>query len=137
MCYERIQIKCSFEKNFLISYIYNIINTKKFSNGIDIIEKYKTRYLKSSDFNFACGIFYMNLILSNVNLYGEKIHMIEESYLMCLEIGEDPGDTVVGVGIFKAAYNLGVYYETTGNISNARRYYSYLQNMVINLPKIG
>lgn len=123
MCYERINIKYSFEKSFLISYIYNIINTKKFSDGIDIIDKYKTRYLNSSDFNFACGIFYMNLILSNVNLYGGNMHLIEESYLKCLEIGEDLGDTVVGIGSFKAAYNLGVYYETTGNIGNARHYY--------------
>ncbi len=123
MCYEKIHINYSFEKSFIISYIYNIINTKKFSDGIDLIEKYKTRYLNSTDFNFACGIFYMNLILSNVNLYGEMIHFIEESYLRCLDIGEDPGNTVVGVGTFKAAYNLGVYYETTGNISMAKKYY--------------
>ncbi len=65
----------------------------------------------------------MNLILSNVNLYGENMNLIEESYLRCLEIGEDTGDTVVGVGTFKAAYNLGVYYETTGNIIRAKKYY--------------
>ncbi|MEW8992951.1 hypothetical protein [Clostridium sp.] len=65
----------------------------------------------------------MNLILSNVNLYGENMNLIEESYLRCLEIGEDSGNTVFGVGIFKAAYNLGVYYETIGNISKAKQYY--------------
>ena len=31
---------------------------------------------------------------------------------------------VVGCGSFKAAYNLGVFYEVTGNAAKAREYYS-------------
>lgn len=114
----------AYTRNFIVSYIYNSLNIGKFSVGLSIIEKYREMYSNSTDFNFACGIFYMNLILSDVNSYGHHLPLIEKSYLRCLEIGDEMENTVLGLGTFKAAYNLGVYYETTGDIDNALYYYN-------------
>ncbi|WP_346937000.1 glycosyltransferase family 2 protein [Clostridium sp.] len=122
--YKLTKGEYAYTRNFITLYIYNTLNTEKFSVGLSIIEEYREKYFNNTDFNFACGIFYMNLILSDVSSYGQHLYLIEKSYLRCLEIGEDLEDTVVGLGTFKAAYNLGVYYETTGDIDNALYYYN-------------
>ena len=49
---------------------------------------------------------------------------IEASYRRCLEIGEIPEhEGVRGNGSFKAAYNLGVWFEVNGEAQEAFRYY--------------
>ncbi len=122
IAYKDLDIKKAYSRDLIISYINNCSNISNFSDGINIInDNYK--YLKeSSDYNFACGIFYINLILSDVNTYGEYVYLIEKSYLKALEIG-DRDSIVLGVGSYIAAYNLGVFYETTGNIEKAIEYY--------------
>lgn len=122
-CYKNIKFNYSYNKSFINLYINNLVNLNKFDVGVDIINKYYKQYSNDADFNFYCGIFYMNLILSNVVEYGQYLYLIEESYLKCLEIGSTPNEVVKGVGTFKAAYNLGVFYETTGNLEKAKYYY--------------
>ena len=97
---------------------------KKIDDGIKIIENEKNNLKNSADFYFACGIFYMQAVLSDVQKYLNYFLEIENSYLKCLEIGENKNsDGVIGCGSFKASYNLGVFYEVTGNSAKAREYY--------------
>lgn len=123
VAYKNLNRKYIYTKNLVISYIYNLTNIKEYQKALDVINENNKYYVCSSEFNFACGIFYMNLILSDIELYGEYLYLIENSYLRCLEIGELEEDAVVGLGSFKAAYNLGVFYETTGQIEKAKNYY--------------
>ncbi|GAA0085621.1 hypothetical protein UT300007_20600 [Clostridium sp. CTA-7] len=124
-CFKNSEINYAYTKSFVNLYINNLVKINKFSVGLNIIEKYYNKYLNDADFNFNCGIFYMSLILSDVASYGEYLYLIEESYLKCLEIGSKSNEIVQGVGSFKAAYNLGVFYETTGNLSKAKYYYDF------------
>lgn len=112
-----------YNKNLVISYIYSCIEVKNYQKALDIINDYNMFYRNSAEFNFSKGIFYMNLILSNIKAYGEFLYLIEESYLRCLEIGEIEDDTVIGVGSYKPAYNLGVYYESFNKLEKSNYYY--------------
>lgn len=113
-----------YNKNLVISYLYSCIETNNYQKALDIINDYNKLYENSAEFNFAKGIFYINLILSDVKVYGEFLYLIEDSYLRCLNIGEIEDDSVVGVGSYKAAYNLGVYYESIGDLGKANHYYN-------------
>lgn len=77
-----------------------------------------------ADFWFVCGLFYMKLVLSDVAKYVHLLPEIEASYLRCLSIGErENQDRVIGTGSFKAAYNLGTWYEVSGQKDKAAYYY--------------
>lgn len=77
-----------------------------------------------SDFCFVCGLFYMKRVLSDVGRYIELLPRIESCYRRCLELGERPElGGVVGTGSFKAAYNLGAWYEVSGQKDLAIQYY--------------
>ena len=66
----------------------------------------------------------MKRVLSNVERYISLLPNIEQSYLKCLSIGEHPElGGVVGTGSFKAAYNLGAWYEVSGQMELAAKYY--------------
>ncbi len=76
------------------------------------------------DFCFVCGLFYMKRVLSDVERYMDLLPNIEKCYLKCLRLGERPElGGVVGTGSFKAAYNLGAWYEVSGQTEFARKYY--------------
>lgn len=108
----------------VVDYVYNIINIGEFEEGLKIIVQEKERYSDSPDFNFACGHFYRELVLSNVEKYISYLPYIEDSFKKCLEIGETTKyDSVVGTGSYEAAYNLGAWYEVTGQLEEARKYY--------------
>ncbi len=108
----------------IVSYLYNIIALKKFEEGIQIIANEKDRLIELPDFHFVCGIFYMELVLSDVGRYIKYLPLIEQEYLRCLDIGDtNVFDSMVGTGSFCAAYNLGAYYEVSGNIPKALYYY--------------
>lgn len=117
-------IKSEYRKLGVISYIYNLSELNKNDEAIKIIENEKNNLNNSADFYFACGMFYMKAVLSDINKYINYFPEIEKSYLKCLEIGEIKNNYgVVGCGSFKAEYNLGVFYEVSGNTSKAREYY--------------
>jgi hypothetical protein len=47
-----------------------------------------------------------------------------KGYLTCLALREtDRCNSVRGTGIFRATYNLVVFYKTIGDLVNARKYY--------------
>lgn len=76
------------------------------------------------DFCFVCGLFYMKRVLSDVERYIGLLPRIEYCYKRCLELGERPElGGVAGTGSFKAAYNLGAWYEVSGQKELALQYY--------------
>lgn len=121
--YDLMKTNLSYRNSLVIYYLYSIVNSNmNYETGLELINIEKDKYINDADFNFVCGIFYLNLILYNEQKYIKYISLIEESYLICLEIGEK--DSIVeGVGSFRAEYNLGVYYEVIGNIEYALKYY--------------
>ncbi|MCI9441554.1 MAG: glycosyltransferase family 2 protein [Ruminococcus sp.] len=112
----------------VISYIYNLLELKKYEKGFEIIELEKGRLAPYADYHFACGTFYTQAIFSDVQRYVNYLPLIEQSYMRCLEIGEVPEhEGVLGNGSFKAAYNLGVWYEVNGDSKKALNYYRMAQ----------
>ena len=66
----------------------------------------------------------MKRVLSDVEAYIGLLPNIERCYKRCLELGEHPElEGVVGTGSFKAAYNLGAWYEVSGQQELAVKYY--------------
>lgn len=110
--------------NGVISYLYNLLELKKYEEGFRIIKKEKRRLGGYADYHFACGTFYTQAIFADVQRYINYLPEIELSYRRCLEIGEVPEhEGVLGNGSFKAAYNLGVWFEVNGKVREALQYY--------------
>lgn len=108
----------------IISYIYNLLEVKKYEEGFQLIEREKETLGEYADYHFACGTFYTKAIFSDVKKYIGYLPEIEKCYRRCLEIGEVPEhEGVKGNGSFKAAYNLGVWFEVNGRREEAVRYY--------------
>lgn len=113
-----------YRANGVITYIYNLMELKRFDEGLAILEAESGTLGQYADYHFACGTFYMKMILSDVQKYMNYLPRIEQSYLRCLEIGEVPEhEGVYGNGSFKAAFNLGVWHEVNNNKAKAREYY--------------
>jgi glycosyltransferase involved in cell wall biosynthesis len=113
-----------FKPKLVVDYLYSCLRSREFESGLKLIEKEKANLDFSSDFHFACGVFFMELILSNVNKYISYLPNIKEEYVKCIKIGEEQGsDHVLGTGSYLALYNLGAFYEASGNIQEAVKYY--------------
>lgn len=111
----------------ILRYLYTLMDLgtgELLLEAKDVIDRVEPELAGRADFCFVCGLFYMKLVLSDVKAYIEYLPKIEESYLKCLRIGERPEqETVAGTGSFKAAYNLGLWYEVSGQTEKARTYY--------------
>lgn len=123
-CYSLISAGDGFRPLVIVDYLYNIIANQNLELGLNIILKEENNLSDYPDFYFVCGLFYMELVFSDMEKYMRYFPYIERSYLKCLELGETRRyDSVKGTGSFRAAYNLGVYYETIGDIAKAIKYY--------------
>lgn len=111
----------------VVLYLYTLLDLGSgecLDEAADIVEKEETTLGNWSDFCFVCGLYYMKRVLSDVERYLSLLPNIERSYLKCLEIGERPElGGVVGTGSFKASYNLGAWYEVSGQTKLAEKYY--------------
>ncbi|MNO17849.1 SPBc2 prophage-derived glycosyltransferase SunS [compost metagenome] len=117
--YRRVSRTEMFAPNVIVDFIYAIIETGNFDEGISLIANEREFLWDFSDFHFASAVFLLDLIMSNPQ-YSELIPVIEQSYLRCLEIGDtDQYDSVIGTGSYLAYHNLGTYYEVTGNLEKA------------------
>ena len=66
----------------------------------------------------------MKAILADTRAYISYLPRIEQSYLKCLKIGEIPENQGIhGSGSFRAAYNLGTWYEVAGDQKKASECY--------------
>lgn len=111
----------------IVLYLYTLldIGTMECLNEAGaVVEREEASLGGWSDFCFVCGLFYMKRVLSDVEKYIGLLPNIERCYKRCLELGEHPElGGVVGTGSFKAAYNLGAWYEVSGQKELALRYY--------------
>lgn len=123
--YEEVpEIGTGYRTGGVISYIYNLLELKRYEEGFQVIENEKERLKDYADYHFACGTFFTQAIFSDVQRYVGYLPRIEEAYRRCLEIGEVPEhEGVRGNGSFRAAYNLGVWFEVNGKTQEALRYY--------------
>lgn len=106
--------------NVVVDYLYTLIAMKQLIKAKDIID-INHRWIENfPDYHFVCGVFYLDLILSDVQRYSSYVPRIAASYRRCLEIGEsDEYDSVIGTGSFAAWYNLGNYHEVIGQRDDA------------------
>lgn len=110
--------------DLIVNYLYTLIDKKQFQKAFEIILTEQNWLNRSPDFHFVCGIFYMNYVLYDPNNNLSYLPFIEKSYLKCLSLQNNGRDEIViGTSSFLAAYNLAVFYETTGNPSKAKQYY--------------
>ncbi len=111
----------------ILRYLYTLMDLETaatLAEAKETVDSVRPALGTRADFCFVCGIFYTKLVLSDVQRYIAYLPRIEESYLECLRIGEHPElETVAGTGSFKAAYNLGLWYELSGQPQKARIYY--------------
>ena len=111
----------------MVLYLYTLLDLASpeyLDEAARIIAKEETVLGEWPDFCFVCGLFYMKRVLSNVKRYLSLLPNIEKSYLKCLSLGEQPmAGGVVGTGSFRAAYNLGAWYEVSGQMEQAESYY--------------
>lgn len=111
----------------VVLYLYTLLDLgggEHLDEAAAIIEKEEPALGGWTDFCFVCGLFYMKRVLSDVERYISLLPGIEGSYLRCLKLGEQPElGGVVGTGSFRAAYNLGAWYEVSGQTDKAKYFY--------------
>lgn len=113
-----------YRANGIINYLYVLTEIQDWDTALEIVRKEEKNLNTYADFYFACGVLFMRAILADTGKYVSYLPRIEQSYLRCLEIGEVPENQGVGgTGSFRAAYNLGTWYEVAGDLSKARIYY--------------
>lgn len=77
-----------------------------------------------TDYHFAKGMFYMDYCLKNIETAAPLLVEIERSFLTCLTLANGNYiEYVKGTSSFLASFNLGVFYEVTGNLEEAKKYY--------------
>lgn len=113
-----------YRANGVINYLYALIEIQDWNTALEIVREEEKKLNTYADFYFACGVLFMRAILADTGKYVSYLPRIEQSYLRCLEIGEVPENQGVGgTGSFKAAYNLGTWYEVAGDMQKAQIYY--------------
>lgn len=125
--YHYAEVDGRYRAGGVVLYLYTLLDLETeehLDEAAVVIEKEEERLGNWSDFCFVCGLFYMKRVLSDVERYMELLPNIEKCYLKCLKLGERPEmGGVVGTGSFKAAYNLGAWYEVSGQMELAVKYY--------------
>ncbi|MBM7566474.1 glycosyltransferase family 2 protein [Paenibacillus sacheonensis] len=106
--------------NVAVHYIYALKEIKRYTEALKLIQKNYGWLATFPDYHFACGIFYLDLVMSDPGQYMTFLPEIEASYKRSIAIGEsDRYDTVSGTGSYLALYNLAMYYETFGRMGEA------------------
>jgi glycosyltransferase involved in cell wall biosynthesis len=112
--------------------VVELINSGKESGKeelLRVIDRNEEILGNSSDFHFAKSMFYMDYCIKYQYKAESLISEIEKGFLICLELNDKVHvETVQGTSSYLSQYNLGVFYEVTGNISNAIKYYRLASN---------
>ncbi|PNQ82638.1 glycosyltransferase family 2 protein [Paenibacillus sp. F4] len=114
----------NYAPSIVVNFLYAIIASGHLMEGLHIIEKEQNFLWDYPDFHFVSALFLLELISEEPRDYMHLIPFIEKFYLRALDIGETGAEgSVIGTGSFAAHHNLGVFYETTGDITRARKHY--------------
>ncbi|MCM3238363.1 glycosyltransferase family 2 protein [Heyndrickxia oleronia] len=113
----------SFYKELIVELINSGKECKK-EEVLQIIKQNEEILKNVSDFHFAKGLFYLDYSLKNPSIAGKYLSKIESSFLKCLQLKEKiHTEYILGTSSYLASYNLGVFYEVTGNLTKAVEYY--------------
>ena len=122
-CYDHMTKQEQYYPTATVAYLYALLDTQRLEKALTIISENEHILQGFPDFHFFCGLFYTDYILSNIDRFGDRLHLIENSYLRCLEIGENHRyNSVHGTGSILAAHNLSVFYELLGEHEKAKVY---------------
>ncbi|WP_270505316.1 glycosyltransferase family 2 protein [Paraclostridium sordellii] len=113
--------KDEFIKDGLILYLYNLIKTNNIEKGLIIIENIFDYMNDCCDFHFVCGLIFTELVAFDSNKYISYFDNINICYLNALQLDYE---IVEGTGSYLAAFNLGTFYELTGNLDAAIKYFN-------------
>lgn len=121
--------KLTFWKDGILRYLYTLYDIgtdDALEEAKDVMSKVQYDFSRNPDFFFYSGLFYSKLISTDNDNYNYLLPYVEKSYLKCLELGEKSREEggIVGTGSFKAAYNLGYWYESSGDKEKAKEYYT-------------
>jgi hypothetical protein len=117
----------------ILQYLYALKDTgtpEALERALQITQNEEMRFRESTDYYFFCGLFYVELVKSDIRKYMDCLPRIEASYRRCISIGERDGQTgVVGTGSFLALYNLGIWYELNNRKEEALACYREASEM--------
>ncbi|MFC4777813.1 glycosyltransferase [Paenibacillus sp. GCM10023252] len=101
----------------LVQLAYTLKELGFANEAIELISPFIDQYPRFPDLPFVLGVLSMEV---------GNFQQMDRYYKLALSIGDtDKYTTVVGTGTFRAAHNLGVYYELLNQMSDAASYYSY------------
>ena len=122
--YKEVSPQEAYRAKGVVGFLYSLMECGQFEEALKIVERAAERLDGYASYHFFCGVFYMKLILTDTVRYIGYLPEIEESYLRCLKIGAEVRDEEdIGAGSYKAAYNLGTWYEVSGDAQKAEMYY--------------
>lgn len=117
----------------ILTYLYaldDMRGEKYRQRALHILLRQEPHMHNSADFYFFCGEFFMELVQTRTQRYITYLPRVEQSFVRCLQIGENTEDSVViGNGSFRAFYRLGVWYELTNQPQHARACYESAAQM--------
>ena len=97
-------------QNMVESYGYCLLDMKRFQEALQLENIYDV-FAVRADFVFLMGLIYMNN-----GLFAEAVEEFKKSTTM-------KQFSVEGINSYRAYYNIGVIYECTGHLEEARKYY--------------
>lgn len=117
----------------ILAYLYaldDMRGEKYRQRALHILLRQEPHMHNSADFYFFCGEFFMELVQTRTQRYITYLPRVEQSFVRCLQIGENTEDSVIiGNGSFRAFYRLGVWYELTNQPQHARACYESAAQM--------
>ena len=103
---------------------------KYMQKALHILLRQEPHMHRSADYYFFCGDFFMELVQMNTQRYITYLPRVEQSFIHCIQIGENTEDSVIiGNGSFRAFYHLGVWYELTNQPEHAKSCYESAAQM--------
>ncbi|WFB58163.1 glycosyltransferase family 2 protein [Paenibacillus sp. BR1-192] len=102
-------------------HIRNLMSLEEWHSALNSLSDAMYRYPDYTDLYFLYGELLIQL--QDPSLFAN----IEDAFISCLKLGECSSkyESYIGVGSFKAAYNLGIYYELLKNYEQALEMYRY------------
>lgn len=110
----------AFLPTLLVQYAYSLLHLREFGALFQVVEAGIELYPDLTHLYFVYGQALIEL------KDPARFHEVRSVFESCLQLGDPPPgkyETVHGVGSFMAEYNLGVYYEVTGDLARAQQYY--------------
>lgn len=110
----------AFKPTLVVELLYCYLELSALDDAIDLVELHKSEYEDFTDFRFVCGLLYMR----RCPVCDNPLLLIEKEFRTCLALGDSKNHNgVVGAGSFLAEFNLGVFYEVTGDRRQASQMY--------------